>query len=322
MRRRFGAALTILAVSLLCAQTATAGTEVGGDCVANASAEDLTVVAFSRPANPFPLSVPAAGVVTRWKIQVEPGRDLLPQRLTVLRAGKRAGEFLAVDESETRLVESGANEFRARISVRPGDRFGLSGFTGTYFCDGGTDISWAYDGEVSIEETKPFKLREGVGTPVTALIEPDADKDGYGDETQDRCPESAKFHREACSPVRLRLRAEARKRSIRVRVAADMEVSAQVFGQVGWGFKAKGKRSPGHSKPTRLIVGLRGSTKDVAPGRPAEYGIALPRTVKRRLARITTREFLRAEITVLATDADGALAERRKVVRLKGWERG
>jgi hypothetical protein len=322
MQRRSGAALAILAASLLFAQAAPAATEVGGDCVANATAEDLTVVAFSRPANPFPLAVTTAGVVTRWKIQVDAERDLLPQRLTILRAGEKAGEFSAVDESETELVESGANEFRTRIPVRPGDRLGLSGFTGTYFCGGGADIFWAYKGEVSVGETRPFKLREGVGTPVSALVEPDADKDGYGDETQDRCPESAKFHRHACSPVRLRLQAEARKRSIQVRVTADIEVSAQVFGQVGWGLKAKGKRSPGHSKPTRLIVGLRGSTKEVAPGKPGTFRMALPRTVKRRLSRIAPAESLRAEITVVATDADGALAERRTVVRLEGWERG
>lgn len=320
MRKRLGAALAILAVPLLCAQAATAATEVGGNCVANASAEDLTVAPFSRPANPFPLSVPAAGVVTRWKIQVEPGRDILPQHLVVLRTRGKAGELGAVDESETELVESGANEFRTRIAVRLGDRFGLYGFTGTYFCEGGPDVSWAHNGDVPTDETKPFKLKGGIGVPVSAVVEPDADADGYGDETQDLCPESPRFHRHACSPVRLRVETEARERSIRVRVAVDMEVSLDVFGQVGWGFKARGKRSPGHSKPTRLIVALRGGRKEAAPGKAVEFGIALPRTVKRRLGRIAPQESLRAEITVFATDADGALAERRAIVRLRGRE--
>lgn len=321
MRRHLGgAAIAALAASLLCAPGAGAASEVGSDCVAGASAKNLTAVGMARSGNPFPLSVPAVGVVTRWKVQVEPGMDTLPQSLLVLRATGNASDLVAVDESETRLVDAGTNEFATRIPVKAGDRLGLSGFPETYFCEGGTDISWIYEGEVPLGKTRPFKLREGIGVPVTAIVEPDRDRDGYGDETQDECPKSAAYHRETCSAVELDVRAKARKRSILVRAEADMEVSLQVFGQVGWGFKAKGKRGPGHSKPTRLIVGLRGATKHAAPGRVVTFGIALPKTVKRRLGRIGPQESLKAEITVSATDSAGALAERRVTVRLNGWE--
>jgi hypothetical protein len=321
MRKHLGAAVAVFAASLLCTPSAGAATEVGGDCVANTSAKDLTVVGFSRAGNPFPLSVPAAGVVTRWKVQVEPGKETLPQRLVVMRAIGKASDLIAVDESETELVDAGANEFATRIPVRSGDRFGLSGFTETYFCEQGTDISWLYEGEAPIGEPRPFKLKEGIGAPVSAIVEPDRDGDGYGDETQDECPQSVEFHLQACSPVTLAVDAKARKRSILVHVRADMEVSVQVFGQVGWGFKSKRKSSGGHSKPTRLIVGLRGSTKDVAPGKAVSFRIALPKAVMRRLGRITPQESLKAQITALATDPEGALAVRRLTVRLKGWKR-
>jgi hypothetical protein len=320
MRRQAGAAIAVIVVTLLCASNAGAATEVGNDCVAESSAKNLTLVALSRPGNPFPLAVPRAGVVTRWKLQAEPAGDLLPQRLLVLRAAGKGSDFLAVDESETELVEAGVNEFATRIPVRAGDRFGLSGFGETYFCGAGTGLSGLYRGEVSLGETRHFELSEGIGAPVRAIFEPDRDRDGYGDERQDKCPESAGFHRNACSPVKLSIDVKARRRSILVQVRADMDVSVQVFGQVGWGFKSKRKSKDGRSKPTRLIVGLRGSTKGVAPGKAVSFRIALPKSVMRRLSRITPRESLKAEITALATDAEDALAARRVTVRLKGRE--
>lgn len=321
MRRQVAAAAAVLVISLLCAPVAAAATEVGGDCVADASADGLAVVGLTRPGNPFPMAVPRDGIVTRWKMQVEPNEDLPPQRLQVFRPAGKANGLLIVDESETELVEAGANEFAARIPVRAGDRFGLHGFTGTLFCsDESEDTSLVRHGETSIGETRTFKAETGIGAPVTAVVEPDRDGDGYGDERQDQCPQSAAFHRDACSPVKLSIDTQARRRSILVRVKADMDVSVQVFGQVGWGFKSKRKPGGGRSKPTRLIVGLRGSTKDVGPGKTTIFRIALPKTVMRRLSRITPQESLKAEITALATDAEGALAARRVTVRLKGQE--
>lgn len=322
-RRTTALAVVLAAGSLLAVPGARAATEVGGNCVADASAEDRTFVGLTRAGNPFPLAVPADGVVTRWKVQVAPGGSLLPQSLQVLRPTGKANEFLTVDESETQLVEAGANEFFARIPVRAGDRFGLNGFTGTYFCDAElTDTSGSYGGDLYPGQTRLFKAEAGIGTPVTAIVEPDADRDGYGDERQDKCPQSAAFHREACSAVKLALAVKPRRRSILLRVKADMDVSVQVFGQVSWGVKPKPKGAAGRRNPGNvgLIVGLRGGTKEVRPGKAVSFRIGLSKPVMRRLSRITPQESLKAEITALATDPEGALAARRIKVRLKGQE--
>jgi hypothetical protein len=298
--------------------------EVGNDCVANASEKNQIALPLASAASPLPLTVPAAGVVTRWRMQVGPdAADLLPQRLIAFRPTGKANEFLTVASTETRLVEEGFNEFGARLPVQAGDRLGLDGYNGTYLCTGAAgDSSGLAEGEARVGKSRLFRLETGLGTPVTAIVEPDVDHDGFGDERQDKCPQSAAYHRDACSPVKLQLRARARKRSILVRVRADMEVSLQVFGQVGWGFQPKGKPGSGHARKANLIVGLQGSTKHLLPGRVATFRLALPRPVTRRLSRITPRESLRAEITARATDLDGALAERRRIVRLKGRDRG
>jgi len=308
------------AVLLLCVPAASAAIEVGSDCTADASQKNLIVSDFERAGNPFPLAAPKAGVVTSWKIQVEEGRDPLPQRLLVLRSvGKGRGQMV-VRESETELVGGGANEFPTRLPVGAGDHFGLSGFTETFVCSTSTGLSRVFEGAVPVGETRPFEFREGIGAPVSALVEPDRDGDGYGDERQDMCPQSADFHTQACSPVALTIDAKPRRRSILVRVRADMEVSVQVFGQVGWGFKSKQKPGGGHSKPTRLIVGLSGGTNEVGPGNATEFRLVLPKTVMRRLARISPQESLKAEVTARATDAEGALAERGVTVRLEGQD--
>jgi hypothetical protein len=309
------------AVSLFCVPAASAATEVGSDCTADAAEKDLIVSELSRVGNPLPLDVPKAGVVTRWKIQVEEGREPLPQRLLILQsAGKGRGQMV-LRESETELVGAGVSEFATRLPVREGDHLGLSGLTETFVCNTGTGLSRVFEGLApAIGEIRDFEFREGIGMPVTAIVEPDRDGDGYGDEQQDKCPQSAAFHLQACSPVKLAVDAKARRRSILIHVRADMEVSVQVFGQVGWGFKSKRKSGDGHSKPTRLIVGLQGSTKDIAPGTAKAFRIALPKTVMRRLSRITPQESLKAQVTALATDSSGALAKRRVTVRLKGQE--
>lgn len=317
-------ATAVAVVSLLAVPGAQAATEVGSDCAGDAVVEERTFVGLTRAGNPFPLAVPAPGIVTRWKVQAAPGlTDLLAQRLVVLRPGEKANTFLTVDESETELVEVGANEFRVRIPVRAGDRFGLTGFRGTLFCDAeGSATSGVYEGATFTGEVSPFQVVAGIGTPVSAIVEPDADRDGYGDETQDKCPRSAVFHRDACSAVRLGLKAKVRERSILVRVSADMDVSVQVFGSASWGFRPKPKESAARRKKgnVNLIVGLRGGKKDVSPGKASVFRVGLPKTVMRRLSRITPQESVRAEITALATDSEGALAERRLRLRLPGQE--
>ena len=40
-----------------------------------------------------------------------------------------------------------------------------------------------------------------IRVPAFAAIEPDADNDGFGDETQDKCPQSAALHTSPCPVV-------------------------------------------------------------------------------------------------------------------------
>jgi hypothetical protein len=102
------------------------------------------------------------------------------------------------------------------------------------------------------------------------------------------------------------------KRAVRIMVATSYEASVLVYGQVGWGIKTK------QGKHARLIVALDGGRQTVSPGQIASFEVKLPKSVLRRLHRLTPRQSLKARIAASATDASGRRAVDRVVVKLKG----
>jgi hypothetical protein len=92
----------------------------------------------------------------------------------------------------------------ARIPVKAGDRLGgyapnniqFSYHAATGGGIAGVPLSIApADGETFATTTGA----NGVGLSVSATLEPDADADGYGDDTQDSCPTLAQIHAGACT---------------------------------------------------------------------------------------------------------------------------
>src|SRR5690606_7431051 len=104
--------------------------------------------------------------------------------------------------------------------VTEGNSIGLHGPVETLFCDKEDGaISGLFEGSMVVGQTSLFKTEVDVGTPVTAVVEPDADGDGFGDETQDLCPAAAPLQG-PCPIVVLRSKAKVRKRSMLIEVRA------------------------------------------------------------------------------------------------------
>jgi hypothetical protein len=322
MRKHRGvSALVALAALLLAAAPAASAAEnAGWSCTANDSEANLTLLATGSSGIPMMPSIPPEGpkVITGWKVQVGAGLGPVPQRLEVFEVRSEFSDYEKIGESALEVLVEGTNSFPTRIPVDEGDSVGLYGPSGTLLCgkESGA-ISMLYEGAVATGETKQFKGEIEVGTPVTVTVEDDRDGDGYGDETQDRCPTSPAYQGD-CPVVTLTANGKARKRSILVRVSASSEASVFVFGQVGWNFQPKRKPKPGKGKTARLIVGLRGGTKAVLPGETARFTIPLPKTVLRRLGRLEPNRSLKAKITVLATSLANQTFDRRLTVKLKG----
>lgn len=325
----------VLALALVGVPSASAGTEVGTDCAAEIASVGTTLVPLTRSSqSPWPIAVPAAGVVTEWSVfWTSESLAPVPQKLKVVRPTAGPNEFQVVAESPVEGVLKGRNSFGMRIPVQAGDRFGLYGPDGhTLFCDeagAGETMGFAFDDLAPGSMTTFTPQADGEQVPVIAVVEPDGDGDGYGDETQDLCPQSPNVHN-ACPQLPPKITLDAfpivLKRSVLVLVSASSEASVHVFGQTSWKLRPKGDarasktRKPGDHKSTGVIVGLNGGTQTVKPGEVARFNVKLPKSVKRRLSRIPPSESLKGTITARTTDLAGRVTDRVINIRLKGQE--
>lgn len=137
--------------------------------------------------------VPAGGgVITSWSFRA--GNTAGEQdRLKVVRRTATANEFFVVGEGalET-MTQSTLNTFLVRIPVRAGDFLGLftdgNDSTVPTHTTGNTDAYIAtVDPPLNTTFTGTPESSSGEAYNVSATVEADADHDGWGDETQDKC---------------------------------------------------------------------------------------------------------------------------------------
>lgn len=300
----------LIAVVLALPATAAASTEFGDTCVANRSTESFVVSIFeiSAPGNSLPTAAPTPGVITQWKVNLVAAPLSVPQTLKVLRPS--GGNTAQVIGEATGTVVGGSNTFNTRIPVQAGDRlaiFGTSSF-GTLFCEIATKnvLLGAYEGTGGGPgSTVNFlEIVEPARVPVSAVIEPDADNDGYGDETQDKCPQSAAFQTE-CPTVKLDLSSAVKKKgSVVVSVTATSEAPVKVTGTVKLG---KGKTAK-----------LSGDKHTVKPGKITRFTLKFPSKLKAALADLPKSQALKLKVTASAKDLVGRVTKDQLKVKLKG----
>src|SRR5690242_12199139 len=186
--------------SLLGAAGASAATEFGSHCVANRAEDELQYTVIQLSQNGGPVAAPTAGIVTKWKINLVPVPFTVPQQLKIFRPTPDPNRFQVVGESTTENVATGENVFSTRIPIQAGDHLGLFGNSAisTLFCaetaetESPGNSTGFFAGNPTAGTTATLVNTEpGTLVPAAAVIEPDADNDGFGDETQDACPQSA-----------------------------------------------------------------------------------------------------------------------------------
>lgn len=321
MRKLLPVGALVSCLSLVAVSPASAAQEVGEPCTATGTEANRTLLVFNganAPAMQPVVPEEPAQVITSWKVRVGPGIAVLPQRLEVYRVLNEEQDYRKEAESATVTVGEGLNVFPTRIPVKSFTGYlALYGPSGTFVCNPAPQLAGSFEGAAAVGETRRVSGSIGLGVPLTATVEDDRDGDGYGDETQDECPKNAALHTN-CPPVTVRSKAEAKRKSILVRVGVSSEALIDVYGQVGWGFKPSPKLKTAGAKPTRLIVGLSGPKKTVLPGKRASFRVPLPKAVLRRLGRLAPKESLTAKLTVSCTDLAGRIKHQRLDVKLKG----
>jgi hypothetical protein len=199
MIRRIGllAALTGLVGLLFAAPgAASAATTLGETFVpANSITQPSILLQAQSPGNAY--TVPSPGVITSWSFQASFGA--VPQGLK-LKIGRPAGgaSYTIVGESAPKNpVSNQLNTYTdVSIPVQTGDVIGLwpgdavfeAHFYGTPAAGFG---GVTHVGDLAVGSTDSFADQPSSQVDVSAKLEPDADHDGFGDETQDQCSTNA-----------------------------------------------------------------------------------------------------------------------------------
>jgi hypothetical protein len=145
--------------------------------------------------------VPTAGVLTSWSFEATAIEPTPPLKMKVVRhAG--GDDFTTVADSESQTPMQGVlNTWPTRIPVNTGDLLALHFSDDTYGYDNPPDLQYAtqeISGDTGTSVDPPPGTTTTYESPhtgqradVSAMLEPDADHDGFGDETQDQCPTNA-----------------------------------------------------------------------------------------------------------------------------------
>jgi hypothetical protein len=313
MRRRLAVlAISVATIALIAAPSAGAAVEFGDTCVGNEAAPvDATVTTLLASGESIPSAAPSAGVVTQVKMRVVPVPFGIPSTVKVLRP---AGSFTFTNVGEAPITgTSGVATAPARIPVQAGDRLGLHG---TPFAFGEETVFTVYceteDGSVlgatpgspPVNSTANYEAVEEGRAPVSAILEPDADNDGYGDETQDGCPQAAAAQ-SPCPPVALdAARAIKKKGSVVVLVTASSSASVNVTGTANLG---KGKKAK-----------LKSKARTVVPGKVSRFTLKFPKKLKDRLKELEKKRSLALKVTAKATDVAARVTTDKLTVKVKG----
>lgn len=311
-------AAALISTALAGAPYASAATEVGHtNCVANRAAESaVPIFQTALAGGGVQLTAPSAGVVTKWKLNVIPLEGLVvSQRVQVFRPTGAPNQFQVAGESTDATVTGGLQTFETRITVAAGDSFGLFGPStpGTLYCEteNPLDRGFGFPGAVPVGGTQTFVEIDEIGIPVAVVIEPDADKDGFGDESQDKCPQSAAI--QAACPV-LALAAVAPKvgrGSVSVLVAASSEAPITVKGTV---------KLPGGAKKARISAQakLSAPAKTVAPGSIVSFKLKFTKALRSALAGLPSGKSLKLKVTATGANVAGTVSTANLTVKLKG----
>jgi hypothetical protein len=318
-------ASTAVAIALVVAPTASAAIEIGDPCLGDhaSSYSAATLFQISAPESPFPQASPTDGVVTKWRTTISLVAPMF-EALRVVRITEPQ-KALLVGESSQETLAPGTNVFDTRIPIKAGDHLGLFTFWkgGVPYCTASSmaDVFGGFEGNVAPGSTVGFGEFPGeYRIPVTAVIEPDADRDGYGDETQDKCPQSAEFH-DACAAIGLEVAPIVNRGSVEVLVVADHPAPVTVTGLVGrLGESVRGDKTPSRAsvRAPGFAIKFTGGTQTLASGRIGRFTLKFPKRLKTKLAQLPSNGSQKMRIDVTATNVAGQVTTSNSTVKLKG----
>lgn len=318
MIKRLAAALAIAtaATTFIGVGPASAATLFGSDCTATNVKEGAIWISTSHPEGKFPVTAPISGVITEWLVNAD---------IKVESEGKLAGEFPRIFQQRLIVVRSegpevfkvvgeaqggplnlvGTNTYLARVPVQQGDYVGLAGSPYAAYCPTASpaDKFAVAVGGTPVGSSFRVESKEGLQVPVVARIEPDVDGDGYGDETQDSCPQSAAYQT-ACPVVTVSSLSLTHPKAVTIYVSSSLSAPIAVSATVKIG------------KEKAVTLSAPGQT--VAPGTLGRFNLALTKPVLHTLKRLTVKKALTVTIAASATNVTGSPSTATSKLKLRG----
>jgi hypothetical protein len=242
------------------------------------------------------LSVPSDGVVVRWGFSFGSGSGTPPpnaQHLVILKPNGIPNSWDVRSVSPPEPLAYGGSLVQSQIPVKAGDSIGAWGAVGALVCNASTSSVVTMSAA-----TVPTAGQGFLGTPVGgtlavdrfALIEPDVDGDGFGDETQDACPSSAKSHT-ACPTPLLSATVLGSAKSFQAVVTCDLVTTVSGIGTVKLP-AAKGKKAKTLTLASALLP--------TGPGLQQTITLKYPAALKNALKNLSKKKSLKLSVAITA----------------------
>lgn len=290
--------LAALATLLVLAGPAGAATRIGNTCTASGAGAALI-------ADP-PLGTAAAdGVITSWGVGFPTPGAYTSELVVLTPAG--ANNWTIAQVTGTIALITGLNATAARIPIKAGQLIAQHGTPSATLCPATTTtaIQGATPSLAVGSAVTTAAVPAMASATIWADIEPDGDGDGYGDETQDGCPQSAKFQ-VACPKPKLGAVIAGTSRSFQAWVTTDFSTTASAKGSVKLPSAAAAK-----------TVTFKSKSVKTAPGSFTKVTLKYPSSLRRALSKLRSSQKLTLKVTL---SADGVLLDGTKkfTLRLRG----
>ena len=199
---RYGRRLGFVVAALAIAAPANAATPIGGTFAPANPCNGVTFLQAESPGSAY--TVPSPGVITSWSHQA--GTMALQMKLKIARAAGGSNFTIDAESALESLAPSQVNTFPTRIPVSGGEILGFYFSPNGPECQNGPLTGYAQASTAGDQAPGTTTAYVVSGPPggrldVSAVLEPDADGDGYGDETQDACPADAALQEAPCDRV-------------------------------------------------------------------------------------------------------------------------
>ena len=139
------------------------------------------------------LTAPSDGVLVRWRVKAGAGNTETAANLRVIRGIGALSTGVVTGRTETVPAGAGISTFNTRLPINAGEYIGIDVpiNKGQFVAPSGSGTLDGWEPPLADGESRAPTFSGGYELAVNADLESDADHDGYGDESQDACPNDA-----------------------------------------------------------------------------------------------------------------------------------